>query len=259
MTPWSRRRSIASRPASRSSSATPMIPIAWPSRATSTAVRPSPASASSRLWMMGVQRPRSSKSRWLPTTRGHTATRASAPRPGNAWNDSAAASVRSRDLGAPHDRLADRVLRSELERRSDARDLIRRDAVDWLHSVTCTRPFVSVPVLSNATQRMDAVRSRWMPPLMSTPLRAAAASADTIDTGVEMTSAHGHEIDEQDERAIDPGSGFRRPLRPRSRRAAESSQFPARGGAPPACTTARSGRRMPDSGRAEPARVRRDE
>ena len=28
---------------------------------------------------------------------------------------------------------------------------------------------------------------------MSTPLRAAAASAATIDTGVEMTSAHGHD------------------------------------------------------------------
>ena len=29
---------------------------------------------------------------------------------------------------------------------------------------------------------------------MSTPLRAAAAMADTTETGVEMTSAHGHEI-----------------------------------------------------------------
>ena len=29
---------------------------------------------------------------------------------------------------------------------------------------------------------------------MSTPLRAAAASAETIETGVEMTSAHGHEM-----------------------------------------------------------------
>ena len=29
---------------------------------------------------------------------------------------------------------------------------------------------------------------------MRTPLRAAAASADTIETGVEITSAHGHEM-----------------------------------------------------------------
>ena len=53
---------------------------------------------------------------------------------------------------------------------------------------------VSVPVLSNATQRTAASRSSRAPPLMSTPLRAAAASAETIDTGVEMTSAHGHEM-----------------------------------------------------------------
>ena len=54
-------------------------------------------------------------------------------------------------------------------------------------------PRVSVPVLSNATQRTVPVRSRCAPPLISTPLRAALVSAATIDTGVEMTSAHGHE------------------------------------------------------------------
>ena len=61
-------------------------------------------------------------------------------------------------------------------------------------SVTAGSPRVSVPVLSNAIARTAARRSRCAPPLMSTPLRAAADSADTIDTGVEMTSAHGHEI-----------------------------------------------------------------
>jgi len=30
--------------------------------------------------------------------------------------------------------------------------------------------------------------------LINTPFRAAAASADTIDTGVEMTRAHGQEM-----------------------------------------------------------------
>ena len=58
---------------------------------------------------------------------------------------------------------------------------------------TSSTPRVSVPVLSNATHRTRLVRSRCMPPLISTPLRAAPASAATIDTGVEMTSAHGHE------------------------------------------------------------------
>src|SRR4051812_38534185 len=60
-------------------------------------------------------------------------------------------------------------------------------------STTSGVPRVSVPVLSNATQRTRLVRSRYAPPLISTPLRAAPASAATIDTGVEMTSAHGQE------------------------------------------------------------------
>ena len=58
-------------------------------------------------------------------------------------------------------------------------------------SVTTGLPCVSVPVLSNATLRTDASRSRCAPPLMSTPRRAPAASADTMATGVAMTSAHG--------------------------------------------------------------------
>ena len=60
-------------------------------------------------------------------------------------------------------------------------------------STTSGAPRVSVPVLSNAMQRTTLVRSRCTPPLMSTPLRAAPASAATIETGVEMTSAHGHD------------------------------------------------------------------
>jgi len=58
-------------------------------------------------------------------------------------------------------------------------------------AVTISRPSVRVPVLSNATHRTEASRSRCAPPLMRTPARAAAVSADTMDTGVEMTSAHG--------------------------------------------------------------------
>ena len=60
-------------------------------------------------------------------------------------------------------------------------------------SITSGVPRVSVPVLSKATQRIALARSRWAPPLISTPFRAAPASAATIETGVEMTSAHGHE------------------------------------------------------------------
>ena len=60
--------------------------------------------------------------------------------------------------------------------------------------MTRSSPLVSVPVLSNATTQAPASRSRWAPPLTSTPFRAAADSAETIETGVEMTSAHGQEI-----------------------------------------------------------------
>ena len=60
-------------------------------------------------------------------------------------------------------------------------------------STTSGAPRVSVPVLSNATQRTLLVFSRCTPPLISTPLRAAPASAATIETGVEITSAHGQE------------------------------------------------------------------
>src|SRR6266542_404576 len=60
-------------------------------------------------------------------------------------------------------------------------------------STTSGTPCVNVPVLSNATHLTALVRSRCTPPLISTPLRAAPASAATTDTGVEMTSAHGQE------------------------------------------------------------------
>src|SRR6185436_11191939 len=60
-------------------------------------------------------------------------------------------------------------------------------------STTSGAPRVRVPVLSNATQRTVLARSRYIPPLISTPLRAADASAATIDTGVEITSAQGHD------------------------------------------------------------------
>ena len=53
------------------------------------------------------------------------------------------------------------------------------------------RPRVRVPVLSKATAVRLAGSSRNEPPLTSTPLRAALVSPATMDTGVEMTSAHG--------------------------------------------------------------------
>ena len=72
-------------------------------------------------------------------------------------------------------------------------DLLRADTrSSGSAAPTLTSPRVSVPVLSNATAVIPASRSSDAPPLMSTPWRAAPASAETIDTGVEITSAHGH-------------------------------------------------------------------
>ncbi|MNU54023.1 hypothetical protein D3C71_430710 [compost metagenome] len=52
-------------------------------------------------------------------------------------------------------------------------------------------PSVMVPVLSSATALSLRASSRYVPPLMRMPRRAAEASALTTVTGVEMTSAHG--------------------------------------------------------------------
>ena len=66
------------------------MPSVLPARATRTAVRPACPIASSCRSMAGEQRPRSSKSRWLPTSTGSPPTVASAPRPGSARNPSPA-------------------------------------------------------------------------------------------------------------------------------------------------------------------------
>jgi hypothetical protein len=58
---------------------------------------------------------------------------------------------------------------------------------------TPSSPAVKVPVLSNASARTAASRSSAAPPFTSTPRLAAADTAATIETGVEITSAHGHE------------------------------------------------------------------
>ena len=120
-------------------------------------------------------------------------TRASAPRPGsasNAWTG---------------EREAVRAARATIARPMGCSERDSSDAASW-RTVRASRRssgddaddverrWVNVPVLSNATQRTSARRSRCAPPLIRTPLRAAAASAETIETGVEMTSAQGQEI-----------------------------------------------------------------
>ena len=58
-------------------------------------------------------------------------------------------------------------------------------------SVTSKRPWVSVPVLSNATARTRPSASMKRPPLKRIPCRAALAIAERMVAGVAITSAHG--------------------------------------------------------------------
>ena len=94
------------------------------------------------------------------------------------------------------DRCADdcsrqRVLRALLEGRRQLRAALPRRQSTASTATTAGRPSVSVPVLSNATPRIAAACSRCAPPLTSTPAADERPSADTIATGVEITSAHG--------------------------------------------------------------------
>src|SRR5262249_3271276 len=61
-------------------------------------------------------------------------------------------------------------------------------------TITVGCPRVSVPVLSNATAFTPPSASRYAPPLISTPRRAAAVIALIIGTGVLITSEHGQAI-----------------------------------------------------------------
>ena len=97
--------------------------------------------------------------------------------------------------GVRHNRPANRVLGPGLDRgrepqhvagargpdgqHSDARSVCRSSAFPSCRTRSCPR---------RRGARDDA------PPLTRTPLRAAADSADTIETGVDITRAQGHEI-----------------------------------------------------------------
>lgn len=61
-------------------------------------------------------------------------------------------------------------------------------------SMTVNSPFVSVPVLSNATTFIPAKFSRTSPPLMRNPVLAAFSNAQNVATGVDSTNAHGHAL-----------------------------------------------------------------
>ena len=141
--------------------------------------------------------PRSSNRRWLPDDRpdaaddrlGAAARAAPGSRssPGSAASSRSARSTIARPIGCSDRASSDAAsAQNPSVRRAVQRERRR------LHVETS----LSSGSRSCRTRRSvtGASRSRCAPPLISTPFRAAAASADTIDTGVEITSAHGHEM-----------------------------------------------------------------
>ena len=166
------------------------------------------------------------------TARSTPSTRPSTPSPGSARDVGRPARTRGRGPRLQHDGLRDRVLRLLLDRRrrgqqrrlGDARSTGRRCR-------RSTSPRVSVPVLSNATARTRGQPLEAAPPLISTPWRAAPASArhDRHRRRDDQRARAGD--DQQHQRAVDPGldgaAGQRPGRRPRRRRARR----------PPACTT----------------------
>ena len=147
-------------------------------------------SASSRA---GLHRPCSSIRRWLPSSRRRPSSRPSTPRPGNAEKASGAG-----PSGRPSPRaIACDTGWSEWPARPAAQRSTRASSMSSVSSAWATsrgRPSVSVPVLSSATARRVRAPSRWLPPLISTPRRAADASPLTMVTGVDSTSAQGQAI-----------------------------------------------------------------
>ena len=143
---------------------------------------------------------------------------ASAPRPGSAWNARPRAAKSTAAQRALDDGPADRMLRPRFERRRQL-----RSTSDGCRAVErqrrrrrAVRPFVSVPVLSNATQRDGGQ------PLE--PRAALDEHALARRGGQRRHDRHRRRDDErararddqQHERAVDPGA----PLRRRGRAAA---------------------------------------
>ena len=172
-----------------------MMPIGLPSRATSTGVRPAAPISSSRSWIAGEHRPplleqpvvaeqhavrrrRALRRRGPPARSRRPPARPRCARPPRSCRIACAMGC----VGPPLDRRGQRDNRGRagaVQRRRRRRPPARRAS-----ACRSCRTRRSGPGWS---------RSRCTPPLISTPLRAAPASAATIDTGVEMTSAHGHE------------------------------------------------------------------
>ena len=182
-------------PASRGRSATAMMPTASPLRATSTG-RPAlcAPTASSRAWTAGEHRRALLEQPVVAEHDAAPSTRPSAPRPASAVTSVPDGTpIAGRVAHIEQSRCAigcsDRCSTAAASATTDAgAHAVERHDLDHLGRAARQRAGLVERDAADA-----AARSRCAPPLMSTPFRAAPASAATIDTGVEMTSAQGHD------------------------------------------------------------------
>ena len=143
----------------------------------------------------GEHSPRSSNRRWLPssTRRRRRALRRRVPAaPDVALGGSAAMPAARVVAGSPARSDAPSAARRRPRGRRCTVAVERRSSATHVDDFRAC-PRVSVPVLSNATQRTRLARSRCSAALDQHALARRAGQRRTIDTGVEITSAHGHE------------------------------------------------------------------
>ena len=191
--PCWRSRSMASALASRGRSATAMMPIGATvarhehGRLAASADLVEPRVDVGRAETAFLEQPMVAQHDPRPSTRP------SAPRPASDSTPSPEAPPTPDCLRVSHDRLGDRVFGPPLDRGGQSDDNRRRFGAERNDVHHLRRAAGQRAGLVERDAADALARSRCAPPLISTPFRAAPASAATIETGVEMTSAHGQE------------------------------------------------------------------
>ena len=128
------------------------------------------------------------------------------------------ATGRSRRRRVSDDGAANRMLGPHLKRCGEPQHLrAAQRRPTGSTSTTWRRPWVSVPVLSNATQRIAASLSRCTPPLINTPFRASGRKRGHDRHGRGNHQGTRTRDDQQNQRSINP---------------AWTSSAPARSGGP---------------------------
>ena len=252
--PCSRSRSHRHRgAASRGSSATPITPTAVPRRRDHHRAGPRAASASSAASICGRAQRRALQRTGDCRRGGCVDPQPCLGAPPGQRLEPARRHRRHPDRWrALDDRAADRMLGPHFERRREPQDLGRvAPRQPAATSTTRSRPWVSVPVLSKATHRIVASRSRLRTALDQDAFARGGCERGHDRDGRRNDQRAGARDHQQHERSIEPCAPA-----PRRARAAARGPRRRRGSARPACRSARSDRRTPGWARAAPAHAR---